>query len=153
MKNKVDEKTIISLVIWVNFTLFSFLVWGERQKDPIPTPQSVDFYGQAYINGKPVKKGDIVTAYDSDDEVLCGKFVVKKEGHFGFMPVYADDPTTAKEDEGAKPGDIITFKINGNLAQVKVKEINEKPFNEKSGDIIFPKWTKDGDRIKVILNK
>ena len=125
--------------MWGIFGFFSLGVIAVAQEYPIPTPQSVDFYGKAYINDNPVKKGTVITAYDWDG-VRCGKFVVKREGHFGFMPVYGDDPTTPDIDEGASPGDIITFKIDGKTAQVTVKKINREIVDEKKGNIILPKW-------------
>jgi len=138
-----------NLTFSLGFALFFLGIPLLAQEDPYPTPQSVDFYGEAYINGTPVKKGDVITAYDPNG-ILCGKFVVQWEGHFGFMPVYADDPTTS-EDEGAKPGDIITFKINGKPALVTVKKINKKRVEGRKGNSILPRWSKDGDLWEVKL--
>jgi len=100
-----------------------------------PTPEGVDFYGQAMVNNAPVKEGDVITAYDPQGN-LCGKFIVKKLGVFGYLCVYGDDPTTTR-DEGAEPGDVITFKINGKTAVV------DKPENAV--------WTKNHDRHQVNL--
>ena len=74
-----------------------------------PTPFSMDFFG--YIDG--VVVGDKVTVFDFDG-VLCGEFTVNKAGQYGFLHVYGDDPNTSV-DEGAKAGDLLTFKLNGAL--------------------------------------
>ena len=74
-----------------------------------PTPFSMDFFG--YIDG--VVVGDKVTVFDFDG-VLCGEFIVNKAGQYGFLHVYADDPGTGV-DEGAEVGDVLTFKLNGEL--------------------------------------
>ncbi|MCX6826152.1 MAG: T9SS type A sorting domain-containing protein, partial [candidate division Zixibacteria bacterium] len=47
--------------------------------------------------------------------IHCGTFFVKRAGLYGFMPVYGDEARTA-EDEGAVPGDAISFFINGSPA-------------------------------------
>ncbi len=64
-----------------------------------------DYYGM------PILKGAIIDAYDPDG-VLCGTWFVSTSGEYGPMAVYGDNPETG-EDEGAAPGDILTFFING----------------------------------------
>ncbi|MBC7225106.1 MAG: hypothetical protein H5T59_12680, partial [Anaerolineae bacterium] len=77
-----------------------------------PTNEWVNFYGVAsYFGGLPVPVGAVVEAYDPHG-VLCGQFVVHTPGQYGVMPVYRDDPGTPA-DEGADPGDTISFTING----------------------------------------
>ena len=63
------------------------------------------------INGMPVQPGDVVTAFDPYG-VLIGHFTVVSEGRFGLIALYQDDPATTV-DEGADPGDWMTFQING----------------------------------------
>ena len=84
----------------------------ENLDGVIPTPYWTDYYGFACLNDTPVEVGDTITAYDPDG-VLCGMFVVRNQGYYGFMHVYGDDPTTTTIDEGASPGDSIRFYING----------------------------------------
>ena len=55
--------------------------------------------------------GDIIRAYDPTG-ILCGEDVVRDDGSFGFMPIYRDDIYT-RRDEGAEPGDLISFSVNG----------------------------------------
>ena len=77
-----------------------------------PTPVWVDFYGDASFASAGVQVGDVIAAYDPDG-VQCGEFVVQAEGTYGFLHVYGDDDTTPGVDEGAEPGDGLTFSING----------------------------------------
>jgi len=71
------------------------------------TPFSMDFFG--YIDG--VVKGDTLMVFDPDG-ILCGKFTVQKDGQYGFLHVYGDDPST-RVDEGAERGDTLAFRLNG----------------------------------------
>jgi len=72
------------------------------------SPISMDFFG----NIQKVNIGDILTVKDPDG-IICGKFVINKKNKYGFIHVYGDDPSTSI-DEGAKPGDILTFLLNNN---------------------------------------
>jgi len=63
------------------------------------------------LDGQPMPPGTVVEARDSQG-VPCGQFVVANAGKYGLMPVYGDDLSTAA-DEGAAPGDAITFWVNG----------------------------------------
>lgn len=80
--------------------------WGGQGKLQ-HTPFSMDFYGT--IAG--AKAGDQVTVY-SPRGVLCGECTLNRDGQYGFLPVYGDDPATA-EDDGARRGDVLTFRLNG----------------------------------------
>jgi len=75
-----------------------------------PTSKWADFYGSLTIDNEPVQIGDEIAAFDPQGN-LCGVFVVKNEGSYGFLHVYADDDTTLSIDEGAVSGDKITFKV------------------------------------------
>ena len=103
----------------------------------LPTTEWVDFFSNNsnFWDG-PVQIGDVITAEDPDN-VTCSIFTVNKPSHYGFMPVYRDDDTTPDIDEGAQPGDTLTFRINGFLAQ---------PLGPDS-----PVWTSHGEIRNVDL--
>ncbi|MGQ9516673.1 MAG: golvesin C-terminal-like domain-containing protein, partial [Anaerolineae bacterium] len=112
---------------------------------PTPTPPGgiiitnewVNFYGlDSYLDGLPLPLGAEIRAYDPDG-VLCGFFPVIMPGQYGLLPVYRDDPSTP-EDEGAEPGDVIQFTING------VPAVPMGPDD--------PIWTSMGALIHVELN-
>ena len=66
------------------------------------------------LDEEPLPAGTVVEAYDPQG-ALCGKFVVVQAGKYGLMPLYGDDPSSPR-DEGALPGDTITFSVNGSRA-------------------------------------
>jgi len=68
------------------------------------------------LDGQPVPPGAVVTAYDPQG-VLTGRAVVQRPGQYGIMPLYMDDPGTSV-DEGARPGDVLQFRVNGAVAEV-----------------------------------
>ncbi|MGQ9667071.1 MAG: hypothetical protein ACUVWB_07120, partial [Anaerolineae bacterium] len=77
-----------------------------------PSTEWVNLYGTVTLwNGSPAPIGSTVDAYDPS-HVRCGTYYVTTAGHYGFMPVYRDDMTTP-EDDGASPGDVIHFAVNG----------------------------------------
>ena len=101
---------------------------AERMAGVTPTHTWVNFYGRAYLeDGTPLPAGATVQALDADG-VACGAAVVTEAGRYGLLACYGDDPTTP-EDEGASPGDVLTFTINGQPATV-------------SGEAV---WTTHGD--------
>ncbi len=63
------------------------------------------------------ERSGIIEAFDPEG-TKCGEDVVHWDGSFGLMPIYRDDPNTSSIDEGASPGDVISFKINGDLVSV-----------------------------------
>ncbi len=78
----------------------------------IPTNEWINVYcDYPELNGVPLVLGDVIIAWDPDG-VPCGIDTVREDGSFGFMPIYRDDPNS-DVDEGAEPGDVIAFKING----------------------------------------
>jgi hypothetical protein len=82
-----------------------------------PTFAWINAFGLSSIfNGRPLAAGDIVTAYDPEGN-LIGRATVTTAGSYGLMALYMDDPSTAV-DEGAEPGDLVNFKINGVTAAV-----------------------------------
>src|SRR3989338_3065560 len=72
-------------------------------------------YGNSKYNGEPIPAGASLLAYDKDS-VLCGNTTVERAGEFAITCVGDDTATT--QDEGASPGDTITFTINGDRATV-----------------------------------
>ncbi|MBN1351977.1 S8 family serine peptidase [candidate division KSB1 bacterium] len=84
----------------------------NRTPDVAGSREWVDFFSdKSRFWGGPVQPGDVITAIDPDS-VVCGIFNVHIAGNYGFMPVYSDDNTTPDIDEGAVPGDTISFRIN-----------------------------------------
>ncbi|MFQ5499930.1 MAG: PKD domain-containing protein, partial [Candidatus Zixiibacteriota bacterium] len=101
---------------------------------PIPTPEWINVYcDQPMLNDVPLAPGDEIRAYDPDG-VLCGLEVVRDDGSYGFMPIYRDDEFSPV-DEGADPGDVISFTVNG-------EEVNTDP------EIV---WTANGDGFRLCL--
>lgn len=99
-----------------------------------PTPEWVNFYGRnSQLNGQLIPIGSIVQAFDSDN-VLCGQVSVTTSGEYGLLACYRDDPTTIT-DEGAEPGDVIRFLIDG--------------YPASTANIIT--WTAHGDVFEVDL--
>lgn len=98
------------------------LAYGIRA-DVTPTWEWVNFRGSVTFNGQPAPVGSIVDAYDPDRDTIivppgkvhCGTFTVTSTGQYGYMPVYRDDPFPPNDstDEGADPGDTISFKVMG----------------------------------------
>ncbi|MEA3296738.1 MAG: hypothetical protein U9R56_02605, partial [candidate division Zixibacteria bacterium] len=93
------------------------------QAEVNPTPFVKLFKGDVYINGQPAPTGTIIDAYDPDS-VHCGTFtvgsIIDSVGIYGYLRVYGDDTWTPAIDEGAESGDVITFKINGLVAETDV---------------------------------
>ena len=80
-----------------------------------PTPWWMNFYSPSSLwNDTPLPVGSVVRVYDPQG-VLCGETVVTRAGQYGLMPVYADDPMT-QQDEGALPGDVLRFTVDGRPA-------------------------------------
>lgn len=77
--------------------------------------RNCDFWGTANYRGTPVSSGDVIEAYDSGGQ-LCGTAYYVGGGNYGIH-VIGDDPGTP-EDEGAPEGGAITFRINGEIADV-----------------------------------
>ncbi len=97
---------------------------GAAGKSPSPplagqrlaeTPIWMNVYSpSSLLDEEPLPPGTVVEAYDPQG-TLCGKFVVVQAGKYGLMPLYGDDSSSPR-DEGALPGDTITFWVNGNRA-------------------------------------
>ena len=77
-----------------------------------PSMEWVNVYGDARMADDSLAPyGAIVDVYDPDG-VRCGTYLVTTPGQYGPIPVYRDDGATP-EDEGATPGDALSFTING----------------------------------------
>ena len=106
----------------------------EMDEEVIPTPEWINVYcGSPVVDSTPLQYGDVISAYDPDG-VLCGRTTVKEDGSFGFMPIYRDYGLT-DIDEGADPGDLIHFRING----------------QDVGSVPPVTWTTNGDNIIVCI--
>ena len=82
-----------------------------------PTTEWVSVFGEGIqFNGLPLKIGTMLQAKDPDG-IICGEIVVTREGLFGMMPIYRDDPTS-EIDEGAEPDELIRLYLDG----IEVKE-------------------------------
>lgn len=101
-----------------------------------PTNEWVNFYSQAsYYYGQLLPVGAVVRAHNPRG-VQAGEFVVTTQGWYGLMLVYRDDPYTP-EDEGLRPGEEVSFTING------------MPARPDGPD--DPIWTSNGDLKQVNL--
>jgi len=101
------------------------------------SPEWVNFFStNATFLGQPVQVGAVIAAFDPQG-VQCGQCTVKAEGKYGVLPCYRDDDTTP-EDDGADPGDVISFTING------LPAVASGPDD--------PIWTSHGDRREVDLH-
>lgn len=119
----------------LNYGCYGTLFTLNPLQDITPTFEWVNFYcGSNTYMDAPLPVGSVIEAMDPNG-VLCGRWVVTEAGKYGFMPVYRDDPFS-EEDEGALPGDNITFYVNGVLA-------------EASGATV---WTQNGDAFEVCLD-
>ena len=96
--------TVLLLVLALIYT--STPVKGQ------PGLELVNFYsGNTLFLDQPVPVGAVVAAFDPQG-VECGQCTVGFEGKYGVLPCYRDDATTP-ENDGADPGDLIRFTING----------------------------------------
>ncbi|MGA9351063.1 MAG: LysM peptidoglycan-binding domain-containing protein [Anaerolineae bacterium] len=101
-----------ALVIGLAMALLAFVPCVVYSQPVTPTTEWVNFYGvSSTLDGQPLPIGAVVAAFDPNG-VKCGEFTVHKAGSYGLMPCYRDDPLTSA-DEGAQPGDAISFTING----------------------------------------
>ena len=117
----------IALLLSLSFTV----------SQPIPTNEWINlFSASSAFDSLPLPVGAIVDVFDPDG-VWCGTFTVTTEGQYGFLLVYKDDSMTSDVDEGAEPGDSITFKINNHIAF---------PIGSDS-----PIWTTNGAVIQINL--
>ncbi|PKK84736.1 MAG: hypothetical protein CVT49_00865 [candidate division Zixibacteria bacterium HGW-Zixibacteria-1] len=123
------------LVEEIGFNEIGFDIVLTGVPDVTPTNEWVNFYcDENSFYNVPLPIGSVVDAYDPDG-VHCGTWYVTEAGKYGLMPVYRDDIYTII-DEGAEPGDEISFFINGYPANAV-------------GDRF---WTENGDSKEVCLD-
>lgn len=88
----------------------------SQADEVMPTNVWNDFYSSSIMfNSNPAPVGSRVDAFDADN-VLCGRFIIKTAGQYGFIQVYGDDNRTPNVDEGAEVDDLIRFELNGRAA-------------------------------------
>ncbi len=98
---------------WIIFALATGLGSIAIADEVHPTWQWINvFCHEPSFNGAPLIPGDTVRAFDQSG-TLCGQFTVRPDGGYGFMAVYRDDGWTPNLDEGAIPGEKISFTLNG----------------------------------------
>ncbi|MFQ5854318.1 MAG: hypothetical protein ACE5LU_01550 [Anaerolineae bacterium] len=56
------------------------------------------------------------------DGVACRAGIVTEAGLYGLLACYGDDPTTPA-DEGASPGDVLSFAVDGAPAPASAKAL------------------------------
>ena len=118
----------------------------RAQNGVIPTSEWVDFFStNTTFFGQPVPVGAMIAAFDPQG-VQCAEATVTVAGQYGVMPCFRDDPTTA-EDEGADPGDVISFTIDGLPATPVPISLNGTPVLSSTPVT----WTAFGDLWEVDL--
>ncbi len=117
----------------ISLVVLAILLISSLNAQVIPTSEWVNFFSSnTTFDGSPVPVGAVIEAYDPDG-VICGTFTVNTDGQYGFLLVYRDDNTTPDVDEGASPGNTITFYINDVLA---IPSGPDDPIWVANGDII-----------------
>ncbi len=101
--------------------VLALAITALAQGPPYPGPKFCDFFDSASTyNGQLAPIGSVIKAYDPRGLLVgvdtFGVSPAASAGHYGFMPVYGDDPNTPLFSEGALPGDTISFTINGRPA-------------------------------------
>jgi hypothetical protein len=89
---------------------------------PVPPPQqsSMSLVGGLSLCGLSALPGDELAVKDAQGNV-CGQFtIVDPEGFYGIVKVWGDDPATP-QDEGAAPGDPLTFVLWDSVGQTEVE--------------------------------
>lgn len=115
--NVLRKRSIWVLLAVILTVLACGVVWAQAYQGITPTNEWVNFYSQhTTVDGNPVPPGSVVRAL-APSGTVCGEFVVHTAGSYGLLPCYRDDPETA-DIEGANPGDVISFTINGVPATV-----------------------------------
>ena len=128
------------------------VAYGLTRAQVTPTSEWVNFFSaNTTFLGVPVPPGTAIAAFDhpldaATPPAKCGEFTVLVAGAYGVMPCYRDDPTTTP-DEGAEPGDPISFTINGFPATPIAVSLNGTPV--PAGTPVT--WTSFGDLWEVDL--
>ncbi|KPA14297.1 hypothetical protein MHK_005455 [Candidatus Magnetomorum sp. HK-1] len=85
---------------------------------PIFSPYSCDYLGLVRIDGV-IATPDTEVAFFDSDNVLCGLFIVQRDGEYGIVHIYGDDPDTLNIDEGASQDDILKIRVWDNVNQIE----------------------------------
>lgn len=110
-----------------------YYIKGPERRHVTPTDEWISLYcDSARFNGRVLRLGSVISVLDPDG-VVCGEGTVGSHGSYGFLNVYHDDLLTPNIDEGARPGDKLSFRIDG-----------EPVFSDRP---VF--WTMNGDRVPV----
>jgi len=107
---------------------------------PTQSNISVDFYGYITIAGVDAQIGDEVGVFDAGGQ-LCGAWGMDYVGAYGAVHVFGDDPSTP-EDEGASPGDSLTFRVWDASVSAEYEAVT---------NVVPVTWTIDGDQTWVNL--
>ena len=100
-------------IVYCGFTVASLVLPMKGY----PIGETCDFSGTATYKGRAIQSGDVITAFDPGGQsCLWGAVTIEVGGGF-LVHVRGDDPSTP-EDEGAPAGAAITFRINGETANV-----------------------------------
>ena len=95
-----------------NFTIALALVLAGSAGAAWAQAPVADFYSMSTtMNGSLIAPGTTIEAFDSDG-IRCGNAVANADGSF-LIHVYGNDPMTPGVDEGAREGEMLTWKLNG----------------------------------------
>lgn len=143
--SKTIELLLLAAVCWV--ALATGLA-AAPAPDVTPTNEWLNlFSASSTANGQALQVDAVVAVFDPQG-VQCGEFVVNTTGKYGMMPSYRDDTTTPDVDEGAEPGDILSFTIDGAAAIPRARSLNGVAVDP---DTVVT-WTANLNRWEVDLN-
>lgn len=104
-----------------------------------PTEKWADFYSfEVMFGGHPAHPGTIVSVYDGDGRKI-GESVVTTTGWMGVLSAYGDSAFTGGKD-GASPGDLLTFRLNGMPATA----------TDMSGNPV--RWARDASLLQIRIS-
>lgn len=123
-RNRISTRLLrvaaLGLLVWL-LTLAPVSSGGLAQ-----SPDWINIYStNSMLNGEPLPIGASVAVLDSRG-TECGAFTVGKEGWYGLMACYHDDPMTPK-DEGAVLGERLSFTVDGKPANPVPVSLNATP--------------------------
>ena len=96
-------------------------------------PVFCEFWGYITLDGEPAPLGTVITVSDPDG-VLIGLLTVDNiEGVYGYLRAVGDESTPG--DQGAEDGDVMTFYVNGYLAEVVSGDNTWTQWGQKQVDI------------------
>ncbi len=79
-------------------------------------PKPCVFRGNGTIGERTLRSGDVISAYDANG-TKCGNTTVTEENKYELY--CSGDNQDSSEDEGARPGDNISFEVNGMSAETE----------------------------------